>query len=163
MDKLIGNTFLLIAMARKTKRTLTRAELKKIKRECKEDEEGREGEGKSRRGEEGIKEERARHESPKGNQEVSIINQTPCSKIAIPEAGERVNPGKKGGSEGSGPGSKGLTRSRRSIPGGVAQTGKPMYYSCKTCHNHAKRHTFGQTNQGGYLMGNIYNSYSVLV
>ena len=34
------------------------------------------------------------HESPKGNQEVSVIDQTPCSKIAIPEVGERVDPGK---------------------------------------------------------------------
>ena len=51
MDKLIGNTFLLIAMAHKTKRTLTRAELKKNKkRECKEGEKGREGERKSGRG-----------------------------------------------------------------------------------------------------------------
>ena len=33
MDKLIGNTSLLIAMAHKTKRTLTRAELKKMKEE----------------------------------------------------------------------------------------------------------------------------------
>ena len=76
--------------------------------------------GKVEEVEEGIKEERVGHESPKGNQEISIIDRTPCSKIAVPEAGERVDPGKKGGSEGSGPGSKGLTRSRRSIPGGVA-------------------------------------------
>ena len=60
------------------------------------------------------------HESPKGNQEVSIIDRTPCLKIAIPEAGERVDPGEKGESEVSGPGSKALTRSRRSVPGGVA-------------------------------------------
>ena len=33
MDKLIGNIFLLIEMACKTKRTLTRAELKKVKEE----------------------------------------------------------------------------------------------------------------------------------
>ena len=33
MDVLIGNMFLLIEMAHKTKRTLTRAELKKVKEE----------------------------------------------------------------------------------------------------------------------------------
>ena len=51
MDKLIGNTFLLIAMACKTKRTLTRAVLiKKKRRKCKEGEEGRKGERKSGKG-----------------------------------------------------------------------------------------------------------------
>ena len=48
------------------------------------------------------------------------LTQTSYSKIAIPKAGEGVDPGKMGGSEDSGPGSKGLTRNRRSIPGGVA-------------------------------------------
>ena len=113
MDKLIGNTFLLIAVAHKTKRTLTRAELKNKRRQCKEGEKNREGEGKSGRGEEGIKEEKAGHERPKGNQEISVIDQTPCLKIAIPKAGEGVDPGKMGGSEGSGPGSKGLKRRRK--------------------------------------------------
>ena len=31
----------------------------------------------------------------------------------------------------------------------------------KMCYNHAEGHTVGQMNQGGYLMGSIYNSYSL--
>ena len=75
MDKLIGNTFLLIAMACKTKTTLTRAELKKIKEEnAKRVKRVEKVKGKV---EEVKKESKKRgwgHESPKGNQEFSVIN-----------------------------------------------------------------------------------------
>ena len=66
MDVLRGNMFLLIEMARKTKRTLTRAELKKVweenakrvKRveEVKRKEEGKKEVKKSRRGMKALKE-----------------------------------------------------------------------------------------------------------
>ena len=38
-----------------------------------------------------------------------------------------------------------------------------MLVHAKCVTDHAKGHTVGQTNQGGYLMGSIYNSYSVIV
>ena len=46
---------------------------------------------------------------------------------------------------------------------GLLQQANLCAISCKTCHNHAERHTVGQMNHGGYLMGSIYNSYSVIV
>ena len=74
MEVLIGNMFLLIEMARKTKRTLTRAELKKVWEEnakrVKREEEIK------RKEEEGKKEARKSrgHESPEGNKEIPVFN-----------------------------------------------------------------------------------------
>ena len=67
MDVLIGNIFLLIEMARKTRRTLTRAELKKVREENakrvkrveeikRKEKEGKKEDRKSRRGMKALKE-----------------------------------------------------------------------------------------------------------
>ena len=68
MDVFIGNMFLLIEMACKTKRTLARTELKKVWEEnAKKGEKSRRSKKKRGGREKGSEKEQEGHESPKGN------------------------------------------------------------------------------------------------
>ena len=150
MDVLIGNMFLLIEMAHKTKRTLTRAELKKkIKEENVKRAKGLEE--VKRKVEEVQKEARKKGWGMKALKEIKKFQswtELLIQKLLFQRLVKGLIQAKQNQSKGAGPSCEGTARSRGDIPGGVIGAGKPVCGTHKVHDGHAKRYPTGQENQG---------------
>ena len=140
----IGNMFLLIEMAHKTKKTLTRVQLKKVWEENakrvkrveevkSKGEEGKKEARKSRRGMKALKEIKKFHSLTE-----LLIRKLPFQRLVKELIQARL--------ESTGPSHEGTPRSGGDIPSGAFGAGKPLHHRCKVCYNYAKRHPTGQEN-----------------